>query len=63
MKFTTNWRISFGYHPDSRDAIEEMACGNTLTNAFVKAIEKADFSDSKEKDAPQNTKEAVENIA
>jgi hypothetical protein len=58
MKFTTNWRVSFGYQPDSRDAIQEMACGNTLVNAFVKAIEKADFSEPKDEDAPQNTKES-----
>lgn len=40
MKFTTNWRVSFD-QPESREEIEAMAAGNSLVQAFVKALPKA----------------------
>ncbi len=50
MKFTTNWRVSFGYQPDSREDIQEMASGNTLMQAFIKALPKA-LADKEKADA------------
>jgi hypothetical protein len=38
MKFTTNWRVSFGSQPQSHEDIQAMASGNTLMAAFVKAL-------------------------
>lgn len=46
MKFTTNWRVSFGCHPETRQEIEEMASGKTLFEAFVKALEVAQWNES-----------------
>ncbi len=39
MKFTTNWRVSFGGQPDSREDIRRMAEGSTLLEAIRKAVE------------------------
>jgi len=49
MKFTTNWRVSFGSQPNSRNDIEAMAVGATLLDAFVKAIESANWPDKPER--------------
>lgn len=35
MKFTTNYRISFGGQPNDRHDIEKMASGKTLQEAFI----------------------------
>jgi hypothetical protein len=45
MKFTTNWRVSFGGQPDGREAIQKMAEGPTLPDAVAGAIEQ--FLDEK----------------
>jgi len=41
MRFTSNWRMSFGNQPNDRQAIDDMASGYTLTEAFINALEKA----------------------
>jgi len=43
MKFTTNYRISFGSQPDTRKKIEAMASGSTLLDALIGAIQKIDL--------------------
>ena len=37
MKFTTNWRVSFGT-PSDRDSIAAMAAGSTFGNAAKNAL-------------------------
>jgi hypothetical protein len=44
MRFTTNWRVSFGYQPQSNTQIQEMACDADLLGAFVKALELAPWA-------------------
>ena len=43
MRFTTAWSVSFGPQPDGRDDIAKMGSGPTLLDAFVKALELADW--------------------
>jgi hypothetical protein len=46
MKFTTNWRVSFGEAPTSRDDIDAMPVGATLLDAFVKSVESAEWPEA-----------------
>lgn len=43
MKFTSNWRVSFGPQPNDLDDIKAMPFGQTLVEAFEKAVESADW--------------------
>ncbi len=54
MKFTTEWRISLGKHPDNRGDIEKMPVGASLLDAFVKAIETAEW--------PENPKRGIKAV-
>lgn len=38
MKFTTNWRVSFGHTPNDRDLIHQMPVGKTFDEAVDNAI-------------------------
>lgn len=40
MKFTSNWRVSFGYTPNDRDMINEMPEGKTFEEAVINAIKR-----------------------
>jgi len=48
MKFTTNWCLEFGTpeSPIERTDIDKLPVGGTLLEAFVKAIESADWPES-----------------
>ena len=41
MQFTTNWRVSFGGQPNTREEIAAMPVGATLGEAFLKAVRTA----------------------
>lgn len=38
MKFTTNWRVCFGFQPQTREDIQHMPEGKTLEEAFINAL-------------------------
>lgn len=54
MKFTTEWRVSFGPQPETREEIAQMAKGASLMEAFVKAVESAEW--------PENPKRTIKSV-
>lgn len=46
MRFSTKWRVAFGEQPQNRKAIDEMAEGNTLLEAFAELLDRT-FSGKK----------------